>query len=210
MATDNIAVNKAADILKKADIYTLKKGDHQDSIGVYTNLLLDSPNLPITSINSDINIIARKLPASVFPETPTINISSSQSLREDPGNTLYTTVPLFEDNNKCGIQYGTSPKLAYQAPSNRTPTAFHLSILGQEKRLSLYISIAILADLPLSTANTTNTLYSHSNSKVQLKDYRDPIDILDSERQDSDNPDNNDYFEIQPNNGNNNNNLSCP
>ncbi|KAJ5223962.1 hypothetical protein N7468_008504 [Penicillium chermesinum] len=122
---------------------------------------------------------------------------SSQSLGEDPGNTPHTAVPPPEDDDECGIQHDAGPRLACQFPSSGTPTAFHSSTLGQEERPSPCISIATLADLPLSTANTTNATHSHSDSKVQLKDRGDPIDVSDSERQESDDPDDDEWSTVE-------------
>ncbi|KAJ5183245.1 hypothetical protein N7492_000861 [Penicillium capsulatum] len=209
-ATDNMAVNEAEGVLKDAGLRTSRKGDRQDGVGVHANSLLDGPDLPITSINGGTNTMAGKPPASAFPETPPSNMPSSQSLGEDPGNTPCTTVPPPEDDDECGIQHDAGPRLACQAPSSGTPTAFHTSTLGQEERPSPCISLATLADLPLSTANTTDAPHSHSDSKVQLKDRGDPIDVSDSERQDSDDPDDDDYLEVQPDDGSDNDNPPRP
>ena len=135
---------------------------------------------------------------------------SSQSLGEDPGNTPHTTVPPPEDDDECGIQHDAGPRLACQAPSSGTPAACHSSTRGQKERPSPCISVATLADLPLSTANATDAPHSHSDSKGHLKDRGDPIDVSDSERQDSDDPDDDDYLEVQPDDGSDNDNPPCP
>ena len=202
-----MAVKEATGAHKEAGVHTSKKGDSQNGVGV-ANSLLDGLGLPITSINGDANTMTGKPPASALPETPTSNMPSSQSFREHPDNTRYTMVPSPDD--ECGIQHNAEQRLACQAPSSGTPTIFHSSILGQKERRSPCISIATLADLSMSTANTTDTPHSHSDSKGQLKDIGHPIDVSDSERQDSDDPDDDDYIEVQPDDGSDNDNPPCP